>query len=37
MKDKPKGGMNQKKKVKHMDAAQDKKLMKKMVKKGCMK
>ena len=38
MRDKPKGGMRQKtKKVKHDDVKQDKKLVKKMVKKDCMK
>lgn len=39
MKDKPKGGMNMKKKPmkKHMDVKEDKNLVKKMVKKDCMK
>jgi len=38
MKDKPKGGMTQKKKkMKHDDVKEDKKLVKKMVKKDCMK
>lgn len=39
MKDKPKGGMNQKKKkvMKHDDIRADKKLVKKMVKKDCIK
>ncbi len=37
MKDKPKGGMTQKKKMKHDDVKQDKKMVKKMVKKDCLK
>lgn len=39
MKDKPKSGMSKKpsKKMKHMDVKEDKKLVKKMVKKDCMK
>lgn len=37
MKDKPKGAMKPKKKMKHMDAKEDKKLIKKMIKKDCVK
>lgn len=37
MRDKPKGGMTQKKNKKHPDEKQDKALVKKMVKKKCMK
>jgi hypothetical protein len=39
MKDKPKGGMNQKKKSmkEHSDVKQDKRMVKKMVKGSCMK
>lgn len=37
MRDKPKGGMRQKKKKEHKDVVQDKKLVKKMVKKDCLK
>lgn len=38
MRDKPKGAMRQKsKKMKHDDVKQDKKLVKKMVKKDCLK
>lgn len=36
MRDKPKGGMRQKSKE-HKDVKQDKKLVKKMVKKNCLK
>lgn len=36
MRDKPKGGMRQKKKV-HKDVKQDKTLVKEMVKKTCLK
>lgn len=38
MRDKPKGGMRQKKKSKeHTDVKQDKKMVKKMVKPNCLK
>ena len=39
MKDKPKGGMNQKpkKQKEHSDVKQDKKMVKKMVKDDCLK
>ncbi len=38
MRDKPKGGMRQKpKKMRHLDEKEDKKLVKKMVKKDCIK
>ncbi len=37
MRDKPKRGMNVKSKPRHDDVKEDKKLVKKMVKKDCMK
>lgn len=37
MRDKPRGGMRQKQPKEHTDATQDKKMVKKMVKKDCMK